>query len=323
MPLNYATLYQVRAYLKLGTNETQDDTLLSQFISQATDWINDVRCLRRFDIRRETRLMNNPYPPASGFGMYPIPSGTSRGAWMVSELANFNNAAAGLLKVDDDLLEVLEVVNGDESEIDSGDYVLEPKNRYPKYGLRLTNQSGKAWMISGGGDWRQVIPVDGLWGYHEHYPEAFVDSLDTVENDPLTIGGTALTVNNSDGIPEDVEEPRFQAGLMLRLKDVDGNFEFVRVVSVDNTTNTLTIKRSYNGTDAREWPKETAIEIFRPWGNVNMATLRLVTWRYRQKDANVFDKTTILGTGISIIPSAVPPDVDALLPAPRVSFSDD
>ena len=164
MPLNYATLYQVRAYLKLGANETQDDTLLSQLISQATDWINDIRCLRRFDIRRETRRMNNPYPPTSSFGQYPIPGGTSRAAWMVGELASFNIASAGLLKVDDDLLEVLEVTNGDESEILSSDYILEPGNHYPKYGLRLTQQSGKSWQFSAGGDWRQVIPVDGLWG---------------------------------------------------------------------------------------------------------------------------------------------------------------
>lgn len=322
MSLNYATLYQVRAYLKLGANETGDDTLLSQLISKATDWINDTRCLRRFDIRRETRRLNNPYPPTSGFGRYPIPSGMSRAAWMVQGLSDFNTASAGLLKVDDDLLEVLDVVNGDGSAILPSDYVLEPNNRYPKYGLRLTNQSGKAWRLSGGGDWRQVIPVDGLWGYHEHYPEAFVDSLDTVQDDPLVIGATVLTVQDSDGLPEDIQEPRFQAGLMLKLSDNAGNFEFVRVVSVNDTTDKLTIKRAFNGSDPREWPKGTAISIFRPWGNVNMATLRLVAWRYRQKDANVFDKTTILGTGISIIPSAVPPDIDRLLPPARKSFSD-
>ena len=61
----------------------------------------------------------------------------------------------------------------------------------------------------------------------------------------------------------------------------------------------------------------TMIEIWRPEANVVLACIRLTAWRYAQKDANVFDQTTILGTGIQIQPSAVPVDVLSLLPGPK------
>ena len=72
-----------------------------------------------------------------------------------------------------------------------------------------------------------------------------------------------------------------------------------------------------NGSTAAAHAQGVVITLYRPMETVKDAVVRLAVWKYRQKDANVFDKTTILQTGIAITPSAVPPDVLEKLPAPK------
>jgi hypothetical protein len=303
--MDYVTLTQVRAYRNLKTGETADDAKLQGFIRGANKFI-DTYCRRNFDPRRETRLFDYPIKPRSAFGAYDAES-------FVAQMNAAADLGAGVLRLDADLLSVETLINGDGTTILPTDYVLEPANSAVHHSIRLLSSSSLRWLPGTNGRREQVISMLGLWGYHTDYnTAAWIDSLDTVRDNPLTIGATSLTVTDADGVAEDLQTPRFQPGQLLKMEA-----EFVNVIAVNATSNVVTIKRAVNGTVATAHVQNTPISIYRPLENIVMAAQRLVSWRYTQKDANSFDREAILGTGIAITPSAVPADVKALLPAPK------
>ena len=302
--MHYCTLHQVRLYIKSGSTETSDDELLTVFINQVVRAI-DVRCRRRFDIRRETREFDVPQGDISREGILKAEHWVN--LWNVTASKHLRR-----LRLDEDLISVVTLTNGDGNTIASTEYVLLRENRYPKYAIQLNESSNYTWQPDANGNRKQVIDADCLWGFHDRPDDAWVDSLDTVRNDPLTAAGTSLTVVNADGIAGDAVPTRFQVGNMIRIED-----EYVFVLEVNTTTDVLTITRGYNGTTAAEHAQSTSIEIYRPMDNIVLATIRGVVWRYRQKDVDVFDKTQILGTGAIIIPSNLPADVLELLPSPK------
>lgn len=306
----YCTLYQLRQYLELETTETADDNLLTRLLKEIHFNIDEWSG-RRFDVRYEARSYDYPVKAREPFGVYNADQWISQWNNYVEQQVN------GRLRLDDDLLSLTTLTNGDGSTIASTSYVLEPANRYPKFAVQLKRATEVNWQLPTDGHREQIISVAGLWGYHTRYGDrAWISSLDTVQNNPLASGGTSLQVSDADGLSGDGEQQRFQAGQMLRLSD-DDNYEFVDVLAVDNSTNILTISRAYNGTTARQWIQGTVIDIFRPMENIVRAARRWAKYVYRQKDVDTMDTTSIIGTGVQIVPSMMPPDVKALLPSPR------
>lgn len=303
--MNYVTLYQVRQYLKLTATETTDDSLLTRLIRETHDNIDEY-CDRRFDVRQETRSFDYPVKSRDMLGAYDIE------AWIAQWNAVSQVYGNKRLRLDDDLLSLTTLTNGDDTEITSGNYVLEPANKYPKSAVRLVGSSVN-WQLPSSGRKEQVIDVAGLWGYHRRYSDkAWIDSLDTVQDDPLSAAATTLTVSDADGQAGDGELVRFQAGNMIKIED-----EFLDVLSVDTDNNQLTVVRAYNGTTAAQHTQGTTIYIYRPMENIVRAAKRWVKYVYRQKDVDTMDTANIIGTGIKITPSMIPPDVVALLPSPR------
>ena len=291
--MNYATLDDVKKALGLQ-DTTKDDDVLALFLGWATTQIEQVKN-RFYDPRVDTRLYDIPgvYDPAR-FGQY--------GNLVV------RRREASPLRFDADLLELETLTNGDGTEITA--YLLEPGNRWPKMRVRLTGDSG--WEPDADGNRRQVISVKGVWGSHDKYPYAWQDSGQTVQNDPLLIGATTITVADS---------AIFQAGQLLKLGD-----EFALLTGIAVTpgvdpapdTHTLTVERHANGSTASAHDKNTPISIWQVQGNVNQACVRLVKWRYTQKDVDVFDKTYNAEAGITTVPTAIPVDVLQLLGSERV-----
>lgn len=305
--MDYVTLYQQRLMLGLATDETTDDVLLAGFIRRACLWIDQYKG-RRFDPRIETLNHDYPYRKAARLGEY-----SSKAAWMVGELDRVNSHSDRLLRLLDDALEIVAVTNGDGTAISASDYVLEAQGIYPKWGIRLKRSASTNWLPGTSGDVEQVISVQAVWGYHERYGEAWANSQDTVQSNPLTIGGTSLVVTDADGQAADSPEQRFQAGQLLKIDS-----EYLAVTAVNTTSNTLTVTRAANGSTAAAHVQGTAIYIYRPMWTIQQAALRLATWAYRQKDANVFERITLLGTTQKLTPGALPQDVIDLIGAPRV-----
>ena len=161
----------------------------------------------------------------------------------------------------------------------------------------------------------QAISLEGSYGWHEDYTNAFVDSGDTVQVE-LSAVATSLKVENVNGTTADLQTPRFQVGQMLKLIEADDTYEFVLITAVTEDvdyTDELTIVRGVNGTVGIIHVVDRPIYIYRVPGNIVQMALRLVQWRYRQKDSDTFDKIYNLATQSVTTPSALPVDVERIL----------
>jgi len=282
--VNYVTLKEAKQYLKLDADNTTDDDLLAVFIEWSTTFIEYYKG-RHYDPRFETRVFAVPSSGRSSFGVFeprlqPLP-------------------AQPALRLDEDLLEAETLTNGDGAVIT--DYLLEPANVYPKTRVRLKN--GSAWQSDADGESRQVIALKGLWGSHDKYPQAWRDSGQIVMDNPLSSGATTITV---------AERTPFSAGQLLRIDD-----ELMLIIS---TAPILTVERAFNGSSAAVHVTGSKILIWKPQGNITQACLRLVKWRYSQKDVDIFDKSYNTESGMMSIPTAIPVDVLFLLGASKVAL---
>lgn len=137
----YATLAQLKAYLLAGGQvpPTTDDTnLLTPLLTRAQKIVETITG-RTFESRTETRLFDVP--------------------------------RTRQLEMDDDLLTVTTLTNGDGAVIAASDYNLIPNNHSPKYAIRLKQSSTASWMPGSGGDTERVISVAGTWGYASDAPD--------------------------------------------------------------------------------------------------------------------------------------------------------
>src|SRR5690606_17765385 len=97
-------------------------------------------------------------------------------------------------------------------------YLLVPYNDYPKQRIAL-KASAPATFTAYTDDWRAAIQVAGIWGFHIQWPDAWVDTLDTVQDDPLTAATTTLTVTDSAGMDARGVTPRFERLGYYRIED--------------------------------------------------------------------------------------------------------
>lgn len=134
----YTTWAAVKTYLAI--EGTGDDALGAALVSRASAMI-DQFCRRRFAQWTATRL-------------YDVPSGVT-------------------LWLDEDLLAVTTLTNGDGATLTSSEYLLLPTNMIPRYGIRL--RSGSAWVGGSTGD-EQAISLTGTWGYSSSPPDDVVQA---------------------------------------------------------------------------------------------------------------------------------------------------
>ena len=173
--------------------------------------------------------------------------------------------------LNDDLLELQSLTNGDSSNIANDDVLLLSGGV-----LRLINGVFFSYEETP----QDSITVTGYWGYHPNWESAWADSGDTVQDNPLSASATTLTVNDADaGSPA-----RFQVGQLLRIES-----EYLRVTAVDSTNNLLTVARGVQGTTAASHSVSTAIEIYQTPEDVALLTVRWATWLYREIDSELLE----------------------------------
>lgn len=136
------------------------------------------------------------------------------------------------------------------------DYHLLPYGSGPYFYVRLLSTSSASWALYST-NWEKAISVSGVWGYHTRYSRAWINSLDTVQDDPLTAVATTLTVTDVDDNDAAWNAPRFSPGMVLKIDD-----EMLLLVEVDNNTQELTVQRGFGGTTAAEHDQGKAIYIW-------------------------------------------------------------
>lgn len=258
-----STLYQLRARLGLATADTADDTRLLAALQAASAQIE--RAAGRRFCPRKTALQHD-----------------------------FTSSLELLL--DDDLLELTSITNGDGSAVNLSDVIPVP-DEAPFSFLRLIGSSAFYWNLSR----TQAITVTGVWGWHDRAAEMWRSSADTVQNNPLSSSAISLTVADADGADAETETPRFQVGHLLKIEN-----EYLRVLGVNTVTNVLTVMRAVNGTSAASHVLNTPIYVYQPPADLNQLSLRWASWLYKEPDTPAFDS----------LPDAL---LQALLPLRRVA----
>jgi hypothetical protein len=182
------------------------------------------------------------------------------------------------LLLDDDLLELTSLTNGDGSAISLNDVLALPAEG-PIAVLRLTGGATFVWDETP----LRAISVAGKWGWHDRWAEAWRNSADTVQNNPLSAGATTITVADADGADAENETPRFQVGHLLRIDS-----EYIRVLAVNTAANVLTVQRGAAGTTAASHTQNTAIHTYQPPLDAQMLHLRWAAWLYKEPDNRGF-----------------------------------
>ena len=72
------------------------------------------------------------------------------------------------------LASITTITNGDGTELETTDYVTQPRNDAPYYAVKLKNSSGYVWETDSSDDPEDAIEVEGLWAYYATLPDDVV-----------------------------------------------------------------------------------------------------------------------------------------------------
>ena len=132
----YCTRQEIAS--KLGIEDTEDDAIIDAVINAVSRNIDAYCSGRTFYARTETRLFDVPYGRE--------------------------------LVLDDDLLTVTTLTNGDSTVLTTTDYYLWPRNVSPKHKIILKESSSYVWTFDSSGNTEGAISVVGTWGWASSAP---------------------------------------------------------------------------------------------------------------------------------------------------------
>ena len=156
MANEYCTLANLKAFAHITSTDASDDTVLSGLI-ESTSRAVDSFLFRKFFSRSETHAFDVPD--------YAVPYPLS--------LPGYTGSTYGrVLFLDDDLLSVTTLTNGDSTTIPATEYNLYPLNEPAKRELRLKAGSSYSFASDTDGNYEGVISLAGVWGACAGSPSA-------------------------------------------------------------------------------------------------------------------------------------------------------
>jgi len=208
------------------------------------------------------------------------------------ETRRFDKPDKRQLDLDDDLLEVITLTNGDDSTLAATEYNLTPKNISPAYAIKLKAASTYYWTMDDDGNIEDVIDVLGIWGYHDRYTQRAWLTGGTV-NETLTASDLTITMSSGS---------LFAAGQIIRMES-----ELCIISSVSEAAVTV-LKRGDNGsTAAAHAQTTTVVYIWQPMTQVKQAVYEMATGAYgRRTGQNMADVSSIAAGGMVITPRDIP-----------------
>lgn len=305
----YATAWEVTEYLNASDNQSYlvDERRFIRFTIQMSRKFETLINGRHFLPSRETQKYEHPetfWPPGE------LPRD------IFTPLSN-------TLKLEDDLLALIELkTNNGDTTISSDNILLMTGYSYnysPKDHIEL-KRDGTQTAFYYSGTTQEANEVDGIFGYHEDYAQAW-QSIDTIQNaGGINAVETSITVVDADAFDEIGMKPRFQEQQILRLGSVDTS-EMVYVQTVNYSTNVIQVQRAVNGSTAAVAAKDVAIQVWRPQDEIKHAMLVLATHAYRRKDT-IGSAAEGIHTpgGMLIIPEHIPREVADMVKAYKKPF---
>lgn len=261
----YATLKEYKDYIRSRNGSVADDItddVTVEFLLRAASRLIDEQTGRRFSPFVETFY-------------YDVPDSES--------------IDPRLLRMDNDLLEIITLTNGNGTTIPSTEYNLVNKNRSPYYGIRLKDTSTYYWACDSAGDSHSVISVEGIWGYHNRYASAWFT------------GSTAAEAMDASETGYDVTSgAAFVVGNVIRF---DNELGYVSSIS----TNTLTTTRGENGSTATTHLTNIDVKIWQVMELAKYACIEIANSAYLKRfGQNSGETVQITAAGIVLSPRDIP-----------------
>lgn len=156
-----------------------------------------------------------------------------------------------------------------------------PQNYTPIKALRLNDANCSIWRTwyPTRLPWIDNISIVGFWGYRHDYANAFIDSLDSVQDaSGINASVTTITVTNVSGADALFWSPRFDAGNLIRIEN-----ELILIRNTDTVANTLSVRRGVNGTTAASHAKNADITIWYPEDDVLETVSRQAAYFYARR----------------------------------------
>lgn len=182
------------------------------------------------------------------------------------------------LDLNEDLLELTALTNGDSTAISLSALVLKPSNVFPKWRIQLKQNQNVIFTYAG--DWEDAISVQGIHGFHEDYANAYGDTLENVPVGNLSSSATSFTAVDVDAA-DDSGRQRFEIGQYLKIES-----EVVKVINLDTATNLVTIRRAQLGTTAAAHAAGVDILSYRQMPDIEKQCERLAIWLYQHRDVS-------------------------------------
>lgn len=186
-------------------------------------------------------------------------------------------------------------------------YRLLPSGDQPKTALYFEDEA----VLRGNGlSVVEAVRLTGIFAYRSRPSEGWIDSGDTVRDNPLSASASTITVEDSAGEDGLLNTPRFSPGQLLRL---ESEYVYVRDVNVAGTpaVHTLRVVRGVNGTTKATHTQGTSIEIWEPEPDIARSATRLAAFMYQRQGE--FIKTQVDGMTAKEWPESLPDDVREIL----------
>lgn len=256
---SYVTLNEFKAYITASGQEirtdTADDAVLERLLNNASRYIDQECNQRTFYPRVETRY-------------YSVPEDEE-------------------LMLDDDLLAITTLTNGDTTTISSTDYNLFPFNYYPKYSIRLKDSVNTYWEYTSDNDYIGAISVLAFWGFHNQYLQRAWKTETTCSAAVATASVTSVSVTSVTG---------FDVGQIIKIDN-----ELMHVAHVGAST--ITVVRGENGSTAATHLISSVIYSWQVIPDIWQATIEIAhNAKLRRFGENMTGVATVTPAGMVIGP---------------------
>lgn len=184
-------------------------------------------------------------------------------------------------------------------------------NRRPADRLILDQSTGS--VLNFTGTPQRAIEVEGIWGYHENWNDAWVNTGACLGADYVASGGS-LNIAGAGSVGAGASDvfgdyPRIAVGDLLRIGD-----QFLQVTGGAASGNgTVVVKPYANGTAAASHASGASITRFYSEPDIEWCALRLAAWRFGQRAQPYTEKQGNTTLGTFSVPAAWPPDVQDTL----------
>lgn len=272
IPADYTTLENVRRAIMQSnlTVDNSDDPLLKDFIRAASGFISK-RTVRHFVPEEHTYKFDYTKATLLEFGEY-------------------------------DLIEMLELINGNGQAIDTSKIFYAPRNSWPKYRVELGQSVGVTFQFQN--DRQEAINVFARWGYHENPATMWVDTAETVATGGLAVGIRVLGVTD----PEDLDDEGRKRFEIKQYLQIDNEImQVLDIVTTGDDAPYLRLKRGAQNTETANHLEGAVIYRYNQDAVIETICTRLCVWLYQHRD--VTEGATQLLNGAIILKDTTLTDI--------------